>query len=242
MNISYNDIRDAFLFMFGKRIKDFGVYLIPDALSLRKTFYLQALHWHPDRVMVTGNDSAYSVEMFKKIHSAYEVLKDVAGKKVKIIPRHVPERKSQSGSNSSTFNWPYASATFWNKWKMPNCRVRFAQYLFYKGVIDWNTIIDALVWQKKNRPRVGQIGLDFGYFEESTINFILSNRSLGLLFCRAAVELGFISNYQSLTMIGRQKQFNAPIGRFFTERGILSPIKLQVYLNELANYNYQYSF
>ena len=242
MSISYKDLKNAFLFMLSKRLHGAGVYLIPDALNLKKTFRRKALHWHPDRVVATDNDPAYSSEMFKKIYKAYEVLRNVAGKEVKIIKKSapVPARESQSGSNYSTHKWRYSPEKFWKKGTLPKCRLRFAQYLFYKGVIDRNTIINALVWQNKNRPRIGQIGIDFGYYDESAINSIIKNRSLGIPFCQAAVEQGFISNYSA--MIGRQKQFNAPIGRFFTESGILSPNKLQVYLKELADYNLKYSF
>ena len=56
---------------------------------------------------------------------------------------------------------------------MPKTEMRFAQFLYYSKKIDWNTFVQALSWQWKNRPRLGEIAVEKGYLKHADIITIL---------------------------------------------------------------------
>lgn len=39
---------------------------------------------------------------------------------------------------------------------LPKRKLRFGEYLFYSGKINWQTFMDALVYQCQVRPMIGQ--------------------------------------------------------------------------------------
>ena len=41
---------------------------------------------------------------------------------------------------------------------IPDRPLRFGQFLYYAGLIDWHTMIDAITWQLNVRPKIGEIG------------------------------------------------------------------------------------
>ncbi len=62
--------------------------------------------------------------------------------------------------------------------------------LFYSGLVSWKTYIKALIWQRRQRPLIGQIALHWGLLTLPDIRDILAARRLGEKFGESAVRQG----------------------------------------------------
>ncbi|MCK5340203.1 MAG: DnaJ domain-containing protein [Desulfobulbaceae bacterium] len=109
---------------------------------------------------------------------------------------------------------------------MPSRRLLFGHFLYYSGVTSWRTIIQAIVWQRTQRPRIGEIGNRFGWLTDKDIIRILRYRTFPKTFGESAIDLGLLTEMQLKTILFRQKQLQKKFGHYFTEANILSPKQL----------------
>ncbi len=109
---------------------------------------------------------------------------------------------------------------------MPSRRLLLGHYLYYAGIIDWQTIVRALVWQRTKRPRLGEIGCSFGWLREDDILPILRQCKVKQPFGQSAVNLGLLTEVQLKTILFRQQRLQRKFGEYFTETNILTPGKL----------------
>jgi hypothetical protein len=105
---------------------------------------------------------------------------------------------------------------------VPNSELRFAQFLYYNRVIDWKTMIEAVTWQYRVRPKVGEIGRSYNFIDFKGVSDVLRRSPRGELFGNTALRLGVLDIRQLRVMLGKQHQLNYPIGRYFIEQEILS--------------------
>ena len=63
------------------------------------------------------------------------------------------------------------------KARIPKRKLRFAEYLYYTGIISWNTLIDAIVWHKRQKNRIGNYFIQKGILDtnELTMKIIKMN-------------------------------------------------------------------
>jgi len=108
-------------------------------------------------------------------------------------------------------------------------------------VIDWKTMIDAVTWQYRVRPKVGEIGRSYRFLDFMSVNSVLKSSPRGELFGATALKLGVLDPRQLRVMLGKQHQLNYPIGRFFTDHEILSKDEVErlLLLNKRHNRHYR---
>lgn len=116
--------------------------------------------------------------------------------------------------------WAQASTLY--KGPLPRRKLLFGHFLYYSGLIDWRTIIKALVWQRSKRPRLGEIGYRKGWLSEHDVRHILRNRNILEPFGRSAVKLKKLNNRQVRAMIEEQKKLQRKFGEFFLEHKIFT--------------------
>ena len=83
-------------------------------------------------------------------------------------------------------------------------------------------MIDAITWQHRVRPKVGEIGRSYRFLDFDAVSRILRVSPRGELFGSTAMKLGVLDRRQLSVMLGKQYQLNYPIGRYFLEKDILS--------------------
>ncbi|MCK5544170.1 MAG: molecular chaperone DnaJ, partial [Desulfobulbaceae bacterium] len=120
---------------------------------------------------------------------------------------------------------------------LPSRRLLLGHYLYYSGIINWRTIIKALVWQRTNRPRLGEIGRNFGWLSETDIPTILKTRKPSKKFGQSAIDLGLLTKIQLKMIIFQQKRLQKKIGEYFTKSRILTHTQLYTYINECRQHN-----
>lgn len=101
-------------------------------------------------------------------------------------------------------------------------RPLFGRYLLAEGYITLSQLTAAILWQRAQRPPVGQIALDWRILTREQIAAILRQKSTAEMFCDHAVRVGWMSGFQRLAVLAKQRRLQKPIGTYFVERGILT--------------------
>ena len=117
----------------------------------------------------------------------------------------------------------------WAAVGLPKRRLRMAEFLYYSGRVGWQDFVDAVAWQRGQRPAVGRIAVDFGFLERfEVIEILEKRRTEGARdpFGEFAVRRGYLTPFQLLAMLGQQLRLQQPIGRFFVSRGLVSDADL----------------
>jgi len=120
---------------------------------------------------------------------------------------------------------------------LPNRRLLLGHFLYYSGLINWRTIIQALIWQRTERPRLGEIGQRFGLLNETDVVHILRNRPTLQPFGQTAMDMGLLSQPQLQMLVSHQKRLQKKFGEFFLEKRILEPNELRALLQQYQEHN-----
>jgi len=198
--------------------------------ALKAVYWKKALETHPDRSKVLGKVESEMDEQFKEVTLAYEnlnfilkddridTLDDETG-----IQRKSPERSAKVNKKRGV------SDHFYKAW-LPKRRLLIGQFLYYSGYISWRNLIDAIIWQKRQRPVIGQIALNWGILTAYDIRRILTERNIEQRykekFGEYACSKGYITSLQHLALLGKQRLLQRPIGEYFIEQGILYARKI----------------
>jgi len=193
--------------------------------ALKTVYWKKALETHPDRSKVLGKIKAEMGERFKEVTLAYEnlnsilkddridILDDETG-----IQRKSPERSAKVNKKR------WGSDRFYKGW-LPKRRLLIGQFLYYSGCISWGNLIGAIIWQKKQRPMIGQIALNWGMLSSCDIRRILTERNREQRhkekFGEYAWRKGYITSFELLALLGKQRLLQRRIGEYFIEQGLL---------------------
>ncbi|MBC8555330.1 MAG: J domain-containing protein [Candidatus Brocadiales bacterium] len=120
---------------------------------------------------------------------------------------------------------------------VPKRELLIGQFLYYSGLISWNTLTQAIVWQRRQRPIIGKIAQDWGILSAEDIKSILRERSYKDHFGEYALRNGYITSFQHSAIVGKQKQMQPPIGRYFIQQGLLRNYDIKKMTESLRIHN-----
>ncbi len=197
-----------------------------------KSIYRKKLfQYHPD--LYTGESKEVIEEKknyFIKLVEAYEIIINHLTNK-KEDP-HFYNKKVFKKDKSKT------SKDYKNKCIfVPKRKLKFAEFLYYNGIINWRTYIRAINWQKTTRDKIGEIALRWNYIDEEELYFILENKKLDELTGQLMVKYGLISLFQLKMLLYHQRKKQLKIGNYFIINRILSLKALKYYLYKHKMYN-----
>jgi curved DNA-binding protein CbpA len=155
-------------------------------------------------------------------------------------PAGRPYVRSNKFTRSDTHFQHSQEKPFFFNGRVPKRKLRLGEYLFYRRVIAWSTLIDAIVWQHRVRPRLGQIAIELNFLERQDILDILKNKTFKEPFGRAAVRLGFLNDYNRFVLLGRQRSYNLPLGKFFLDFHILNETAIERHVQDNRIHNIHY--
>ncbi|MBW1780325.1 MAG: hypothetical protein JRL30_06260 [Deltaproteobacteria bacterium] len=185
--------------LFGPQVEaslDFLKYLQPS--GLKAAYRRKALETHPDRADAIGKDQAEMTQLGSKV--------DLNRRRAKATQRNGRQTR--------------ASDHFYNG-AIPKRNLLIGQFLYYSGRVSWKTLIDAIVWQRRQRPLIGQIALRWRKLSEHEIQTILLVRKLGEKFGECAARTGYLTRFEVMALLGGQSRLQSPIGEYFLKRNIL---------------------
>jgi hypothetical protein len=120
---------------------------------------------------------------------------------------------------------------------LPNCQLLFGRYLYYSGLINLQTIGQALVWQRSQRPCFGEIGRRIGWMNEEDTLKVLSHRKDRQLFGELAMRLGILTREQLQVILLHQKKLHKRIGQYFVTKNYWDNVMLEEYISSHRNHN-----
>ena len=206
--------------LFGPEIEvslDFLKYL--RVSGLKAAYRKKALETHPDRAKAMGEDEAEMNERFKRATLAYETLCSVINDNERTILGTKPMREK---TNNKTFSKDMTyndTRDYFFTGYIPRRKLLIGQFLFYSGCISWNTFINAITWQKRQRPAIGRIALDWGMLSTNDIQDILEGRIYKEKFGETAIRRGYLNTFKLMALLGKQRRLQRPIGEYFIQTG-----------------------
>lgn len=174
---------------------------------------------HPDKSKISGISEDELTMHFKQVNEAYNLI-------LKFINNNKNNMKINETINNIKKNDFYYSGNF------PKKKLRFGEYLFYKKIISWYCLIQALVWQYKNRPKIGELCKSHNIIDDNDIINTLKNIKPGEKFGNAALRHGFIKENILKEMLIKQSNLNMPLGKYFLLNNIFTKEVLKNHLNE----------
>lgn len=124
--------------------------------------------------------------------------------------------------------------------RLPNRPLLFGHFLYYSGLVSWQTIIKALVWQRSSRPRLGDIGRRFGWLTSDDILSLLKSHD-GKPFGERAVDKGLFTEGQLKAVLAFQRSQQNRIGEYFIGKRIFKKARLEEILAQYHAHNYRQS-
>ncbi len=235
--------------------------LFGDGLSLSRDFldyiqwsgvkraYRRKVHeYHPDKASGASDD-------FIALQQAYEELSEFLTAREKgfrlrrngaarresrpVRPRREPAacRSAAEKKKNCDNNGGKNGVRFRYTGGLPRRRLLLGHYLYYSGLIDWRTIIRALVWQRNNRPRLGEIGRQLGWLKQADIKRIMAARNSMEPFGRAAIKLGILSESQVGDLLRRQQRQQRRFGDYFVAVGMFSRGEMEGFVAGMKSHN-----
>ncbi len=236
--------------LFGTRTNFSHAFFVQhlSTANLKRAFRKKALLTHPDLCSSTaGNSDPATASDFIAVRQAYEKLRDYIGKREKA------HRNRFRASYNRRYSRKRQSAHVWQrrtsmrntreartgyKGPIPNWYMRFGEYLYYSGLISWNTLIQSLVWQRRVRPRFGEIAGRLRLLAEADISRIFKNKKARELFGDAAMRLNLLNQADVEHVMAQQKRFFKPIGEYYVKQKLMTPEQLYHHLAKLRRHNF----
>ncbi len=230
--------------LFGPEVKpslDFFKYLQPS--GLKAAYRKKALETHPDRAGSVGEDADKMAALFMEATSAYHHLLPVILSNGAMLSggRVASNQKPESGYASRSAHQKERSDHFY-KGGVPRRNLLIGQFLYYSGIISWKTLIDAIVWQRRQRPLIGQIALKWNKLSERDIQRILMRRRLGEKFGECAARTGFLTRFEVLTLLGLQSRRQCLIGEYFLRQNLLHVHEMEKMVQKQQVHNRRISY
>ena len=235
---SRTDVFNACRVLFGPDVQlsiDFLKRLGP--FALRSAYRKKAFETHPDRANVLGESEDGMNRRFKEVVMAYQVLMPIIKGDSKIVlSDEIGIQEKQRGATARGQREKRFDDHFYEG-HFPKRELLIGQFLYYSGLISWKTLIEAIIWQRKQRPPIGQIARHWGFLSSYDVQRILIERSYKEKFGEYALRKGYITPFQLMALIGKQRRLQHPIGEYFMKRGILSPREMDKMIRRVRIHN-----
>ncbi|MDY6830405.1 MAG: J domain-containing protein [Thermodesulfobacteriota bacterium] len=204
--------------------------------DLKTAFRKKALKTHPDRAKALGRSQEELKRLFEETTSAYHTLSlFFSGRSTRTAT--VKKEKPASPRPSPGRPARKQTADHFYTGRLPRRELRLGEYLYYSGLISWKTLISAIVWQKNQRPRFGEIARQWNFLTDEEVYRILAGKSWNETFGEYARRVGLLSGYQQMAVTGRQKQLQPMIGKHFINEGLFTPAEVDMMVMRAKQHN-----
>jgi hypothetical protein len=221
---------------------------------LKTTFRRRALETHPDRAQALGRSEADLAREFDAVRAAYGLLSTLAAPPPSASPRPSTASRPATARPAAPPASPPRAARARARAEpdgasraarpLPARRLRLAEFLYYSGRVPWSAFVDAVAWQRAQRPALGRIAVEMGFLTAADVADLLALRraegALGVPIGEWAVRRGALAEIERLAALGRQARRQRRIGAFFVERGMVSAEALDQARHAMDGHNARY--
>jgi hypothetical protein len=242
--ITETEVVQACQTLFGNHVnisRAFLHYVQPS--GVKAAYRQKAKETHPDLFAIhPPHIQQKQTELFREILSAYDVLNLFFQQREKASWRPAAQAPRQRAAKHSrpTPEKPKPRAAEDNavyRGNVPKRTLQFGQYLYYRGKISFGALINALIWQRQQRPSIGEIAIRWGLLNAEGVEKISSACLRPRLFGEKAVELGLLSIFQVNTLLLYQRSRQDRLGTYFIRNNILPQEEIDRYARELKEHN-----
>lgn len=213
-------------------------FLDPSVLKAR--YRDKALENHPDRAKILGKSEAEMAMRFIEISLAYEKLCKFITENNNLRYNSLTPRRNHKWKKGRSVH-ERKSTKFSYSGQCPNLELPIGQFLFYTGHISWKTLLDAILWQRAQRPSFGEIARDWGILTDGDIIAIQRGKKREK-FGEFALNKGYINLFEHLAILGKQRKLQPLIGEFFVRCGIISKGVMDVMIEKQRLHNLRVRF
>lgn len=245
------ELLDACRVLFSTELqinRDFLYYIQP--CGVKSAYRQKAKETHPDRFIgAAPEECERRTELFRDVSQAYQLLDAFSSAEKKKIwspadwnagfNQHRPSTPNPTYSNPrDTRSNPFETDE--SPFSLPKRHLETGLYLYYRGVISYAEMIEALVWQRRQRPIIGTLAERWGWLKAYDVQAI--NRMSGRRgrFGARAVDLGYLTQFQVQVLLRHQRQLQKRFGQYFVEQGMLSVAEIEAYIREQKQHNFHY--
>jgi len=227
--------------LFGNNInKDFIHTMQPS--GVKSAYRRKAKENHPDLFAANPvHIQQKQTDRFREIIRAYDTLNlyfkqlEDRPKKANTATPHAPrpdqQKHTASRPSSSSGNDSYYHGN------IPLQTLQIGQYLYYRGKITFDALIQSLVWQRKQRPSMGDIALQWGWIDAEGLDKINKACDRQRRFGEKAVELGLLTVFQVNAILLNQSSQQDRLGIYFVQHNMLSEKELDDLARDLKDHN-----
>ncbi len=236
--VTETDVFRACRTLFGPEFqlsRDFLSYLQP--AGVRSAYRKKAKTTHPDRfASAPGSTQSKQMRLFQDLTQAHETLLSYLRQRHRFstVARHrysrQPVRKPTHGQQRDRQHNP-------RQRPLPTRPLQFGMFLYYQGIIPFDAVISAIIWQRRQRPNLGKIAKGWGWLDDGQIETILRPSGGAFRFGERAEKLGYLTPLQVRTLLCHQRSRQQQMGHYFVQQGYLDEASLDQLLHQLAEHN-----
>jgi hypothetical protein len=212
-----------------------------DPALLKRAFRKKVFAVHPDRATSLGIPAAILQERFVKLQRSYDQLVQYLSRPTSATTASAPVRATRPRKNAQ--KPPTASSYYVGQ--RPSRPLKLGEFLYYGGSISQEQLFGAVRWQARQRPRIGEIAMSFGYLDSAGISHLLELRqSLRILhepLAQFARNQGYLTHFQWLAVVGRQRRLQKPIGQYWIETGLYSAQEIAELVSAQRKHNWYFA-
>lgn len=205
--------------------------------GLKSAYRNRVWECHPDACGETG-DQARRTELFRRSVEAYNLLHNFLRERQRprlplrrAVPRPKPVFRVEPAA-------PVPGEQYYQG-PFPTIELKLGLYLYYSGVVSYQAVVRAMVWQRDQRPPLGDFARRWGWLSEADVAAVLAATDIVGSFGERAVALGLLTQSQLNLILLHQRSLQQQIGRYFVEQGLMSELTLRQHLRGLARHNAQ---
>ena len=211
---------------------------------VKSAYRKKAKEHHPDLFAANPvHIQQKQTDRFREIIRAYDVLNLFFQQREAIGPQPVPG--TDPAQNREQRNAPRAAGQSaapkdgedYYRGNLPHEVLQIGQYLYYRGRISFDALINSLVWQRKQRPSIGDIAVQWGWLDADGLHKISAACVRPRLFGEKAVELGLLTVFQVNAILLSQRSHQERLGDYFVQNNILTAEELERLARELKEHN-----
>jgi len=211
-----------------------------DVATVKRAFRKMALSTHPDLALHRGGDpAAFDASRFIRSLWAYEqLLAYLKARDGNLSPQQggTAPQSAGRGSGGAAAGGRKPAAAFY-RGPLPDRRLRFSEYLYFSGLISWQSLIASIVWQRQGRPKFGEIARDFRVLTLEDVLHVLRCKTGLEPTGAAASRLQLLTPQEVTAVLRHQRSLQKPIGRYFLERERMSREQLSRLILQLFRRN-----
>lgn len=205
--------------------------------GLKNAYRSRVWECHPDACGEDA-DQARRTELFRRSVEAYNLLNDfLKGQQRPRLPLRRAVRRPRPVFRVEPVG-PAPGEQYY-RGPFPTIELKLGLYLYYSGVVSYQAVVRALIWQRDQRPPLGDFARRWGWLSEEDVSVILAATEIVGSFGERAVALGLLTQSQLNLILLHQRSQQQQIGRYFVEQGVMSELTLRQHLRGLARHNAQ---